>query len=74
MYRESTAWHSALCVRGEILVAVTTVAKMVSSAACMRGKAWARVVHIRGRKGYGNALRAGIQAASGKWIHHGRRR
>lgn len=27
----------------------------------------ARVVHVK-KKGYGNALRAGIQAASGKWI------
>jgi glycosyltransferase involved in cell wall biosynthesis len=51
-------------VRGEILVADNG---SKDDSALIAEKLGARVVHV-GKKGYGNALRGGIQAASGKWI------
>ena len=51
-------------VRGEILVADNGSEDDSVQIALNRG---ARVVHVK-EKGYGNALRGGIQAASGKWI------
>src|SRR5882762_7332699 len=51
-------------VRGEILVADNGSKDDSVRIAEQLG---ARVVHVR-EKGYGNALRGGIQAASGKWI------
>ena len=51
-------------VRGEILVADNG---SEDSSVEIAQKLGARVVHVKER-GYGNALRGGIQAASGKWI------
>jgi glycosyltransferase involved in cell wall biosynthesis len=51
-------------VQGEILVADNG---SKDDSALIAEKLGARVVHV-GKKGYGNALRGGIQAASGKWI------
>jgi glycosyltransferase involved in cell wall biosynthesis len=51
-------------VRGEILVADNG---SKDDSVLIAEKLGARVVHV-GKKGYGNALRGGIQAASGKWI------
>ena len=51
-------------VRGEILVADNG---SKDDSVLIAEKLGARVVHIE-KKGYGNALRGGIQAASGKWI------
>ena len=51
-------------VRGEILVADNG---SKDDSVLIAGKLGARVVHVK-KKGYGNALRGGIQAASGKWI------
>ena len=51
-------------VRGEILVADNG---SKDSSVLIAEKLGARVVHVK-KKGYGNALRGGIQAASGKWI------
>jgi glycosyltransferase involved in cell wall biosynthesis len=51
-------------VRGEILVADNG---SNDDSVLIAEKLGARVVHVR-EKGYGNALRGGIQAASGKWI------
>ena len=51
-------------VRGEILVADNGSG---DSSVEIAEKAGARVVHVK-KKGYGNALRGGIQAALGKWI------
>jgi glycosyltransferase involved in cell wall biosynthesis len=51
-------------VRGEILVADNGSKDNSVQIAEQFG---ARVVHVK-KKGYGNALRGGIQAASGKWI------
>jgi glycosyltransferase involved in cell wall biosynthesis len=51
-------------VRGEILVADNG---SKDDSVLIAGKLGARVVHVK-KKGYGNALRDGIQAASGKWI------
>ena len=51
-------------VRGEILVADNGSR---DSSVEIAEKAGARVVHVK-KKGYGNALRGGIQAALGKWI------
>jgi glycosyltransferase involved in cell wall biosynthesis len=50
--------------RGEILVADNG---SKDDSVLIAEKLGARVVHIE-KKGYGNALRGGIQAASGKWI------
>jgi glycosyltransferase involved in cell wall biosynthesis len=50
-------------VRGEILLADNGKDDSVRIAEQLG----ARVVHVK-EKGYGNALRGGIQAASGKWI------
>lgn len=51
-------------VRGEILVADNG---SKDNSVRIAEKLGARVVHVT-KKGYGNALRGGIQAASGKWI------
>ena len=51
-------------VRGEILVADNG---SKDDSVRIAQKLGARVVHVE-EKGYGNALRGGIQAASGKWI------
>jgi glycosyltransferase involved in cell wall biosynthesis len=51
-------------VRGEILIADNG---SKDDSVLIAEKLGARVVHV-GKKGYGNALRGGIQAASGKWI------
>ncbi|MFZ3375558.1 MAG: glycosyltransferase family 2 protein [Chthoniobacterales bacterium] len=51
-------------VRGEILVADNG---SKDDSVLIAGKLGARVVYVK-KKGYGNALRGGIQAASGKWI------
>jgi glycosyltransferase involved in cell wall biosynthesis len=51
-------------VRGEILVADNG---SKDDSVLIAEKLGARVVRV-GKKGYGNALRGGIQAASGKWI------
>ncbi len=51
-------------VRGEILVADNG---SKDDSVLIAEKLGARVVHVK-EKGYGNALRGGIQAASGKWI------
>jgi len=51
-------------VGGEILVADNG---SKDDSVLIAGKLGARVVHVK-KKGYGNALRGGIQAASGKWI------
>ena len=51
-------------VRGEILVADNG---SKDDSVRIAQKLGARVVHVK-EKGYGNALRGGIQAASGKWI------
>jgi len=51
-------------VRGEILVADNG---SKDDSVLIAKKLGARVVHVK-QKGYGNALRGGIQAASGKWI------
>jgi glycosyltransferase involved in cell wall biosynthesis len=51
-------------VRGEILVADNGSS---DDSVLIAEKLGARVIHIR-KKGYGNALRGGIQAALGKWI------
>ncbi|MGB8341493.1 MAG: glycosyltransferase family 2 protein [Chthoniobacterales bacterium] len=51
-------------VRGEILVADNG---SKDDSVLIAGKLGARVVQVN-KKGYGNALRGGIQAASGKWI------
>jgi glycosyltransferase involved in cell wall biosynthesis len=51
-------------VRGEIVVADNG---SKDDSVLIAEKLGARVVHVN-RKGYGNALRGGIQAASGKWI------
>jgi len=50
--------------RGEILVADNG---SEDDSVQIAEKLGARVVHVK-KKGYGNALRGGIQAASGKWI------
>ena len=51
-------------VHGEILVADNG---SKDDSVLIAEKLGARVVHVE-KKGYGNALRGGIQAASGKWI------
>ena len=51
-------------VRGEILVADNG---SEDDSVQIAEKLRARVIHVK-EKGYGNALRAGIEAASGKWI------
>ena len=51
-------------VRGEILVADNG---SKDNSVLIAERLGARVIHVR-KKGYGNALRGGIQAASGKWI------
>jgi len=51
-------------VRGEIVVADNG---SKDDSVLIAEKLGARVVHVT-KKGYGNALRGGIQAASGKWI------
>ena len=51
-------------VRGEVLVADNG---SNDDSVRIAQKLGARVVHVK-EKGYGNALRVGIQAASGKWI------
>jgi glycosyltransferase involved in cell wall biosynthesis len=51
-------------VRGEIVVADNG---SKDDSVLIAEKLGARVVHVK-KKGYGNALRGGIQAASGKWI------
>src|SRR5207244_11881266 len=51
-------------VRGEILVADNG---SEDDSVQIAEKLGARVIHVK-KKGYGNALRGGIQAASGKWI------
>lgn len=51
-------------VRGEIIVADNGSR---DDSVAIAGRLGARVVHAR-KKGYGNALRAGIEAAAGKWI------
>jgi glycosyltransferase involved in cell wall biosynthesis len=51
-------------VRGEILVADNG---SKDNSVLIAEKLGARVVHVK-KKGYGNALRAGIEVASGKWI------
>jgi Glycosyl transferase family 2 len=51
-------------VRGEIIVADNG---SKDDSVRIAQKLGARVVHVK-EKGYGNALRGGIQAASGKWI------
>src|SRR6476620_4296017 len=51
-------------VRGEILVADNG---SKDESVLIAEKLGARVVHVE-KKGYGNALRGGIQAAAGKWI------
>jgi len=57
-------------VLGEILVADNGSR---DNSLLIAEKLEARVVHVK-QKGYGNALRGGIQAASGRWIVNGRRR
>lgn len=51
-------------VRGEVLVADNG---SKDDSVQIAEKLGARIVHVQ-EKGYGNALRGGIQAASGKWI------
>jgi glycosyltransferase involved in cell wall biosynthesis len=51
-------------VLGEILVADNG---SEDNSVSIAEKLGVRVVHVK-KRGYGNALRAGIQAASGKWI------
>ena len=51
-------------VRGEILVADNG---SEDDSVQIAEKLGARVIHVK-EKGYGNALRGGIKAASGKWI------
>jgi glycosyltransferase involved in cell wall biosynthesis len=51
-------------VRGEIIVADNG---SKDNSVLIAEKLGARVAHVK-EKGYGNALRGGIQAASGKWI------
>src|SRR6266487_4075791 len=51
-------------VRGEILVADNG---SEDDSVQIAEKLGARVIHVK-KKGYGNASRGGIQAASGKWI------
>jgi glycosyltransferase involved in cell wall biosynthesis len=51
-------------VRGEIVVADNG---STDDSVQIAGRLGARVVHVK-EKGYGSALRGGIQAASGKWI------
>lgn len=51
-------------VRGEILIADNG---SKDNSVLIAEKLRARIVHVN-KKGYGNALRGGIQAASGKWI------
>jgi len=51
-------------VRGEVLVADNG---STDGSLAIAEKAGARVVHVR-EKGYGSALRGGIEAALGKWI------
>jgi glycosyltransferase involved in cell wall biosynthesis len=51
-------------VRGEILVADNG---SKDDSVVIAEELGARIVHVR-KRGYGNALRAGIEAASGKWI------
>src|SRR4029453_3956589 len=51
-------------VRGEIVIADNG---SNDDSVLIAEKLGARVVHVK-EKGYGNALRGGIQAASGKWI------
>jgi hypothetical protein len=51
-------------LRGEVLVADNG---STDESAAIAGKAGARVITVRER-GYGSALRAGIEAAHGKWI------
>jgi len=51
-------------MRGEILVADNGSR---DNPVLIAEKLGARVVHVK-KKGYGNALRGGIQAASGRWI------
>ena len=51
-------------VRGEILVADNG---SEDDSVQVAAKLGARVIHVK-EKGYGNALRGGIEAASGKWI------
>jgi glycosyltransferase involved in cell wall biosynthesis len=51
-------------VRGEIVVADNG---SEDNSVLIAEKLAARVVHVK-KKGYGNALRGGIQAAAGKWI------
>jgi len=51
-------------VRGEIIVADNGSR---DDSVAIAGRLGARVVHAR-KRGYGNALRAGIEAAVGKWI------
>jgi glycosyltransferase involved in cell wall biosynthesis len=51
-------------VRGEVLVADNG---SKDNSVLIAENLGVRIIHVR-EKGYGNALRAGIQAASGKWI------
>src|SRR5215468_9498506 len=51
-------------VRGEILIADNG---SDDGSQAIAEKAGARVIHVQ-EKGYGNALRGGIKAASGRWI------
>jgi glycosyltransferase involved in cell wall biosynthesis len=51
-------------VRAEILVADNG---SIDQSVLIAEKLGARVIHVE-KKGYGNALRGGVQAASGKWI------
>src|SRR5436853_337760 len=53
-----------LGVRGEVLVADNG---STDGSTAIAEKLGARVVHVP-RKGYGNALRGGIEAAQGRWI------
>src|SRR5215471_7916379 len=54
-------------VRGEIVVADNG---SKDNSVLIAEKLGARVAHVK-EKGYGNALRGGIQAAAGKWITMG---
>ena len=62
LYREGPGGLERVGLRGEVLVANNGSA---DESAAIAGKAGARVIIVK-EKGYGSALRAGIEAARGK--------